>query len=171
MGDLSNVLGGFNANEVEISSGFEPIPEGEYIAVITSVELKDTRTGGNMLVFDFTVNGSSHDGRILKDRLNIVNSNPKAETIAKESLAKICTAVDINSPKDTGEFIGRKLKIKVGIQPGVGTYVNQYGEEKPSQAQNNVKGYYSLNSASAPAPAQTAPVESQQDEAPKRKWD
>ena len=35
----------FNANEVEPSTGFDPIPAGKYQAVITDSEMKPTKTG------------------------------------------------------------------------------------------------------------------------------
>lgn len=160
MNNLSSVLGGFDANEVEISSGFEPIPEGEYCAVISAVELKTTSKGGDMLEFDFTVQGSTHDGRVLKDRLNIVNANEVAERIGKENLAKICLAINLATPKDTNEFIGKRLKIKVTVKAGQGTYINKFGEEKPSQPQNEIKGYFPLNSA--PAQVEQSPVQQEQ---------
>jgi hypothetical protein len=174
MNNLSNVLGGFNANEVEISSGYEPIPEGEYCAMITSVELKDSKSGGNFLEFDFTVQGTTHDGKVLKDRLNIVNSNETAQRIAKESLAKICLALGIATPKDTSDFQNKRLKIKVAVKPGVGTYFDKFGVEKPSQPQNEIKGYFPINSTAAQVqeqPQQQQEPQAQQDSPVKqRAW-
>ena len=41
----------FNANEVEPSKTFDPIPAGKYIAVITDSEMKETRAG-TVRIFD-----------------------------------------------------------------------------------------------------------------------
>ena len=38
-------LNGFNANEVEPNSSFEPIPAGKYLAAITASETKPTKSG------------------------------------------------------------------------------------------------------------------------------
>lgn len=150
MTDLTQALGfQFNANEVEIKN-FEPVPAGEYLVSITGVELKDSQKKGKMLVFDFTVQTGANDGRVVVDRLNIVNASKDAERIALETLAKICKAVNIETPKNTNEFIGKRLKIKVDIEPGVGTYIDNFGQEKPCTAKNKIKGYYSFNGGAAP---------------------
>ena len=39
-------LNGFNANDVEPNSTFEPIPAGKYVAAITASETKPTKSGG-----------------------------------------------------------------------------------------------------------------------------
>lgn len=173
MANLSQVMGEkFDANTVEIQS-YEPIPEGEYVAVIASVDLKSTKTGGEMLVFDFTITGSQHDGRILTERLNIVNANERAVNIAKQQLAKICLALNMPTPEDTDDFIGKKLKLSVGVKPGEGTYIDKYGQEKPSLPQNIVRGYSPVN-AMTQTQTEQAPQENElQTEAPQtaaRRW-
>ena len=46
----------FNANEVEPSKAFDPIPAGKYIAVITDSEMKETRAGtGRYLQLEFEI--------------------------------------------------------------------------------------------------------------------
>lgn len=173
MNDLSQALGyNFVADEVEISS-YEPVPEGEYAVMITEAKLQATSTGGQMLVFDYTIQGSAHDGRVVTDRLNIVNKKEKTQKIALESLAKLSLAVGINSPKLIDEYVNKRLKIKVIVQEGK-PYVNSFGEEKPGNPQNSVRGYYPINSSGASvAPKQpettVAPAE-QPSAAPTRPW-
>lgn len=166
MNDLTAALGyQFDATQVEIAD-YSPVPEGEYVAMITGASLDDTKSGGKMLTFDFTIQGSAADGRVIKDRANIVNQNQTAEKIGKETLAKICKAIGIAQPRSTTEFPNKRLKIKVVVEQGSGTYVNKYGEEKPHSAQNVVKGYYPINGAPAQAAPVAAPTVSQA-EAPK----
>ena len=38
-------LTGFNANNVEPMSEFDPVPAGKYAAIITGSEMKETRRG------------------------------------------------------------------------------------------------------------------------------
>ena len=46
----------FNANEVEPSTGYDPIPAGKYQAVITESEMKPTKTGnGQYLQLEFEI--------------------------------------------------------------------------------------------------------------------
>jgi hypothetical protein len=47
-------LRGFDANQVEPSSDFEPVPAGKYLAVITESEMKPTKAGtGHYLQLTF----------------------------------------------------------------------------------------------------------------------
>ena len=46
MADLS----GFDANQVEPTGDFEPIPAGKYLAVITDSEMKPTKSGTGSLL-------------------------------------------------------------------------------------------------------------------------
>ena len=49
-------IGNFNANEVEPTTAFEPLPAGKYLAAITASEVKATKKGdGNYLELEFTV--------------------------------------------------------------------------------------------------------------------
>ena len=55
----------FNANEVEPSTGYDPIPAGKYQAVITESEMKPTKTGnGQYLQLEFEIiEGDSRSSR------------------------------------------------------------------------------------------------------------
>jgi len=49
-------LSGFDANNVEPSGDFEPIPAGKYLAIITDSEMKPTKNGnGSYLELTFQV--------------------------------------------------------------------------------------------------------------------
>lgn len=175
MGDLSNILGGsFNPEDVPPSE-YEVLPEGDYPAVIESGLLQPTKNGGQGILFTFSILGTQYDGRKITSFINLVNSNPKAETIGRQELAKICMSCGLVAANDTKEFEGKKLKIRLGVEKGVGTYINKYGEEKPSQDQNKVKTYLPLNAIQATTqPAQQHSEQSepvpQQDTQKSRPW-
>ena len=49
-------LSGFDANQVEPSADFEPIPAGKYLATIVESEMKPTKSGtGNYLQLTFEI--------------------------------------------------------------------------------------------------------------------
>ena len=49
-------LRGFDANQVEPNSGFDPIPAGKYLSVITESEMKPNKAGtGHYLQLAFQV--------------------------------------------------------------------------------------------------------------------
>ena len=48
----------FNASEVAPSTGFDPIPAGKYVAVISDSEMRSTNSGtGQYLSLEFTIIG------------------------------------------------------------------------------------------------------------------
>lgn len=76
-------LQGFNANDVEPASEFEPIPAGRYLAVVVESEMKPTKAGtGNYLQLTFQIIEGPFNNRLLWARLNIDNPNDTARKIA-----------------------------------------------------------------------------------------
>ena len=87
-------LRGFDANQVEPSADFEPIPAGKYEAVITESEMKPTKAGtGHYLQLTFQVVEGEFKNRLLWARLNLDNPNATAVQIARAELSAICRAV------------------------------------------------------------------------------
>lgn len=152
MSNIAQALGGAFVPADVPANEFELIPSGEYVAIITETDFRDTSKGGKMLEVKFQLQTSVHEGRVLTERLNLVNSNPKAVEIALQTLAKISTAAGLLSVKDSSELHGKRMKIKVDVQPGNGTYIDKFGTEKPSQAQNVIKGYAPMSAPAADAP-------------------
>jgi len=108
-------LNGFNANDVDPAVGFDPIPAGKYLAIITESEMKDTKSGdGKYLQFTFQVLEGEHKGRMLWTRLNLENNNATTVKIARAELSAICRAVQVMSPKDSVDLHNLPLIITVG---------------------------------------------------------
>lgn len=58
-------MSGFDANEVEPAVGFDPIPAGKYLAVISESEMKPTRSGvGQHLQLTLQVIEGAYRGRL-----------------------------------------------------------------------------------------------------------
>lgn len=110
---MSN-LNGFNANEVEPAVGFDPIPAGKYLAIITESEMKPTKSGvGKFLQLTFQILEGEHKGRLVWARLNLDNPNATTVRIARAELSAICRAVGVMAPKDSIELHNLPLVITV----------------------------------------------------------
>ena len=136
----------FNAENVEPQQSFDALPPGRYEAIISESEMKDTKAGtGQYLQLTFTVVGGQHEGRKLWSRLNLVNPNATAVSIAERELSAICHCVGILVPQDSEELHDRPLIVDV-IQ-----------ELNPMSGQqtNRIKGYSKVISAPARALAGT----------------
>ena len=95
----------FNANEVEPSTGYDPIPAGKYQAVITESEMKPTKTGnGQYLQLEFEIIEGEYKNRKVWARLNLENANADAVRIARADLSAICRAVNVLQPRDSVEL-------------------------------------------------------------------
>jgi hypothetical protein len=144
-------LSGFNANEVEPSTGFEVIPAGKYVAVITDSEVKKNKAGtGSYLQFTFQVIEGEYKNRLLWARLNLDNPNATAVKIARAELSAICRAVGVLQPKDSCELHDLPLVVTVKCK-------NPKGSD---EVVNEIKGYAqkeSLNGKPVQAATDTPP--------------
>lgn len=145
----------FDANAVNPSPVFELLPEGEYLVMVADSEMKPTNAkDGEYLNLTLEVLDGPYKGRILFDRLNLVNKNPKAVEIAQRHLSQICHAVGVLRVADSTELHNRPMVAKVGTEaggqkPGGGKY-----EDK-----NKIKSYRpAAGGAPVAAPTTTAPT-------------
>jgi len=137
-------LQGFNAQEVEPATTFEPIPAAKYIAAITASAMKPTKSGGgNYLELTFQIIEGEFKGRILWGRLNLDNPNPVTVKIAQAELSAICRAVGVMTPRDSQELHNLPLQISVRLKKRADT----------GEMTNEVKGY-AKKEAAAGAPQQ-----------------
>ena len=110
-------LRGFDANTVEPSTDFEPIPAGTYEALIIDSAMNTTRSGdGQFLELVFEVIAGPHKGRRLWARLNLTNANELTVQIAKAELSALCRAVNVLAPNDSIELHNIPLILKVGVK-------------------------------------------------------
>ena len=146
-------LNGFNANEVDPSAGFEPIPAGKYLASITESEMKPVKSGsGSYLQLTFTILEGEYKGRVLWARLNLVNANQTAVKIAQSELSAVCRAVGVMTPRDSVELHNIPLLVTVKVKKRKDT----------EELTNEVKGFEPKSAAAgksqqAPAASTTPP--------------
>lgn len=110
-------LTGFNANVVEPTTDFEPLPAGKYLAIITDSEMKPTKSGsGSYLKLTCRVISGPYENRVLWSRLNLHNPSEQAVQIAQGELSAICRAVGVLQPRDSSELHDIPLTIGVGLK-------------------------------------------------------
>lgn len=168
-GNLQEFLGQtFDASEVEISE-YELLPEGDYTLQVIDSEMVPVKNDGIQLVFKFQVVGSTHDGKELRERLNIKNNNAKAVEISFQTLAKLVQACGLVRVNDSSELHGKKFLAHVALKKGEGTYMKD-GVEKPSADQNVIKKYMVLGGTVSASTTQTNTTASTSDAPKKMPW-
>lgn len=137
-------LCGFDANQVDPSTPFDPIPAGKYLAVITESETKANKAGtGSYLQLTFQIIDGDFKGRLLWARLNLDNPNATAVKIAQAELSAICRAVDVLTPNDSTELHDLPLVINVRCKKRADT----------GEITNEIKGYSKKDGPTTPPAA------------------
>ena len=140
-------LNGFNANEVEPAVGFDPIPAGKYLAVITETEMKPTKNGsGQYLQLTFQVIEGQHKNQLIWSRLNLENPTATAVKMARSELSAICRAVGVMAPKDSVELHDLPLTLTVGHRK----------RQDTGELTNVIKAYAKKEAATVSVPADGA---------------
>ena len=140
-------LGNFNANEVEPSVAFEPVPAAKYVAAIMTSEIKPTKKAdGSYLELGFGILEGDCQGRKVWDRLCISHPNAMTQKIAQGNLSAICRAVGVMQPKDSVELHNLPLVITVKVKK----------REDTGELTYDIKGYAKKESAAGQP--QQAPV-------------
>jgi hypothetical protein len=131
----------FNAAEVAPQTAFDPLPPGNYVAVITESEEKATKAGtGSYLQLTFEVVEGQYQGRKVWARLNLNNPNDQAVAIARAELSAICHAVNVIDLKDTTQLHDLPMAIRLNAKP------DQSGEVR-----NEIKKYEAIANSNRPA--------------------
>lgn len=149
-------LRGFDAQTVEPNDSFDPIPNGDYLCIITTSEMKPTKAGdGAYLELELEVIDGPYRGRKLWDRLNLNNANETTVRIAKGTLSAICRAVGVLQPTDSCELHDLPLVAKVACRK----------RDDTDELTNVIKSYKKRDAvaavpASSPAPAKAAATSS-----------
>ncbi|GIW85379.1 MAG TPA: DUF669 domain-containing protein [Dehalococcoidia bacterium] len=140
-------LRGFDANHVEPTSDFDPIPAGKYLAVITESEMKPNKANtGHFLQLTFQIVEGPYKNRYLWARLNLDNPNATAVQIARAELSAICRAVGVLAPNDSVELHNLPLVISVKCKK----------RDDTGEITNEIKGY-TKKEALQPGTAGTQP--------------
>jgi len=122
----------------ETQGDFTALPAGEYIAQIVKSEFKDTKAKtGKYLQLNFKVISGPEDvnckGRVLFERLNLINPNPIAVEIANKSLNSICVACGKAGVEDSDELHAIPMKVGLKVDEATANYPasNSFAYFKP----------------------------------------
>jgi hypothetical protein len=136
---------GYTVDENDLQQTFDPVPAGEYLAVIEDSDYVETKSGtGRMLKLKLQIIDGPMKGRKLFDQLNLENVNKQAEQIARQTLNSIGVAVNVLQIKDSAQLHNIPMRVDVRIKES-----EEYGK------QNSIKKYLPASGA-APRPALNA---------------
>ena len=153
-------LGNFDASQIDPSNSFDPVPAGEYLAVIVASEAKEAQTGkGRYLNLELEIIDGPYRGRKLWDIINLWHESDTVRSIAQRTLSQICHAVGVLQPQDSTELHGKPLVAIVRVKDD-----GQYGPR------NVIKGYKSSGGQAAQPAAPTVPPAQPQPQAAAHPW-
>lgn len=115
----------FNPTEVPEDEGFQPIPEGEYLAQIVQSEMKNNKAGtGQYLELRVQILEEPYVGRLVFERLNLINPNETAVRIANRTLADICEACGMGDEEieDSEDLHGIEFIAKLKVTEAKGEF-------------------------------------------------
>ena len=113
---------GFDSTQHD-DPGFDPLPEGNYLMIVESSELKPTKAGtGSGINLKLQVIDGENKGRTMFWWLNYNNPNETAQRIGRSELAALCRAVNILQPKDTMELHNIPFVAHVVVTPAKDGY-------------------------------------------------
>lgn len=145
MASLGNT---FDASSIQPSNTYQALPAGKYLGQIVASEMRATKDGrGQYLYLELDIVEGPHAGRRLFDRLNLINDNEQAVTIAKQTLSSICHAVGKRQVKDSDELHLIPMVLDVRVRPPKG----EYGESNSIRYQPRNGGLVGSTAAAAAA--------------------
>lgn len=141
--DSSDLDLDFDTKEVEVTTSYEPLPDGWYPVNITKVEVKPTKAGtGKRLMVSCRVTEGDHRGRSVLCGLNVSNPNPVAQEIGRKQLRVLLQSVDLDGARDMSLLIGKETLAQVVYKEAQGGY----------PASNDIKSFKPYGGAKASVP-------------------
>lgn len=113
---MASIGGSYNP-DAEPSSGYTPMPAGEYTLEIVESEYKATSKGtGMLLACKAQVVGGEFDGRPFYINYNLENQNETAQEIGQRDFAGLRRATGVLAPDDSEELHFKAFGVKLGIK-------------------------------------------------------
>ena len=125
--------GGFDATAPENQRTSSVVPAGEYVAIMTESEKKQTNAGdGAYLNCKFQIVRGEFQNRIVFKKFNLWLAAHKEQAlqIARGEFSEFCRAVNVPTPKDSSELHNKPCQIKVKVKKS-----DDYGD------QNDISGF------------------------------
>lgn len=134
---MANLGGTFDATQIQPDTGREPLPSGEYVCVIVDSDMRQTKDGrGQYLELVHEVVEGPYQGRKAWARLNLVNHNQTAQSIAQGQLSTICHACGVLSVQDSQQLHNRPMLVRIEFLKA--------GPKRDTDT-NEIRGWKSVN--------------------------
>jgi hypothetical protein len=111
----------FNLKDVKANS-FDLLEPGQYIATITSADIKQSKAGNDYINLCFEIVAGASKGRKLFTMINHKHDNPQVTSIAMQTVKQIILAIKsskeefASEPELFAEIMHKPMMIKVGIE-------------------------------------------------------
>lgn len=111
-----------NTEDNNDEGGFKVVPAGEYIVQLAKAELRDAKSNPNnkYISMQFKVIEGEYAGQSVFEIINVVNSNPIAVNIGRQTMNRISKAANLTNVEDTDELLGIPIGIEVVVEEGTG---------------------------------------------------
>lgn len=144
---MANLAGKIDYN-ASPESQFDPLPSGEYLAIVSASEVKETKKrDGEYLELTYQIVDGPYQGRQLWARVTLSNPNQTAVQIGQQHLAQLRHATGVLQLTDSQQLHHIPHVIRVEFQPADPA-------KNRTRDQNEVREYKAMNKAGqAPQPA------------------
>lgn len=122
-------------SSVEFSTQAQVLKPGRHEVSVTWAEWYETKSGGRAVKYTL-----GNDDGVISGMINIINANPKAESIGRETLKKLLTFGNHPNPDKPGD-IATLRGLKVGVSVGLDKYTDSDGVERDG---SKVTGFFKL---------------------------
>ena len=126
--DLSKI------NYDEASTGFDTLPEGEYLVIVTEAKEGKTKAGDEKVEFIYEIQDEAFKGRKIWDSMNLGHSKDKARAIAIAQFVALQKAVGVERPDELEQLFNIPFYVKTKNTPK---------DNDPEEFFTNVKKYIS----------------------------
>lgn len=141
---MASIGGDYNP-EAEPSSGYTPLPAGDYQMEIVESEYGATSKGtGMVLKCKAQIVGGEYDGRPFYLNYNLQNDNETAQEIGQRDFAGLRRATGVLAPDDSEELHFKTFGVKIGIK----------NRKDTGEPENVVRQYLFADADAAPATTQ-----------------
>jgi hypothetical protein len=120
-------------------SDYDPLPKGEYMAMVTESQMKITKAGtGEYLALTMQIIEGKYADRKIWENLNLHNPNEVAENIARANLKAVSEACGFAELDDTDQLNDIPFILVLDI-------------DRKDPTRNRVMGYKRAGSSAAPS--------------------
>lgn len=102
--------------DAEPSSGYTPLPAGEYQMEIVESDYR-LRKGGAVLICKAQIVGGEHEGRPYWLTYNLENDDEMLQGRDQLAFEALCRVTGVMSPEDTAELHHEPFTADIGIRP------------------------------------------------------